>query len=193
MSVSGKPGRSGDRRSVIAEAAVRVLAERGPRGFTHRAVDEAVGLGAGAVNYHAPNRGALLSLALEEVFRGDLEVAVRHFSLTDWSEPHVVDAIVGFVTQMCDEPHRARVVARHHLLGEGLYRPELKVVFDGQRAAFVALVVHGLTASGRPATVASAELLAMSIDSLLARQVIIGTEPLAVEEITRIAQLITRP
>lgn len=181
-----------ERRALIAQAAVAVLAERGPRGFTHRAVDHATGLGAGAVNYHAPDRATLLSLALEEVFRRDLAVAAEYFALDRWDLDSVVDAIVGFVEAMCSDRHRARVVARHHLLGEGLVRPEIKAVFDGQLAAFVALVVEKMTEAGYPATTASAELFAMSVDGLLTRQVIVGLEPLPREELPRIATLIAR-
>lgn len=181
-----------DRRALIARAAVAVLAERGPRGFTHRAVDQATGLGAGAVNYHAPDRATLLSLALEEVFRRDMAVAAAHFALDRWDLDAVVDAIVGFVSDMCSDDHRARVIARHHLLGEGLVRPEIKAVFDRQLAAFVALIVDKMTEAGYPATTASAELFAMSVDGLLTRQVVVGLEPLPPEELPRIAALIAR-
>jgi AcrR family transcriptional regulator len=186
------PANKPSRRLLIAEAAVRVLAERGPRGFTHRAVDEATGLGAGAVNYHAPNRATLLALALDEVFRRDLEVAARHFALQSWEHEAVVDALVGFVREMCSDAHRGRVMARHHLLGEGLVRPELKAAFDSQLGAFVALVAAKMAEAGYPATVASAELFAMSVDGLLSRQVVIGSEPLPDDEIPRIAEIIAR-
>lgn len=186
------PANKPSRRLLIAEAAVRVLAERGPRGFTHRAVDEATGLGAGAVNYHAPNRATLLALALDEVFRRDLEVAARHFALQSWEHEAVVGALVGFVREMCSDAHRGRVMARHHLLGEGLVRPELKAAFDSQLGAFVALVAAKMTEAGYPATVASAELFAMSVDGLLSRQVVIGSEPLPDDEIPRIAEIIAR-
>ncbi|KQU07337.1 hypothetical protein ASG56_07390 [Rhodococcus sp. Leaf7] len=186
------PANKPSRRLLIAEAAVRVLAERGPRGFTHRAVDEATGLGAGAVNYHAPNRATLLALALDEVFRRDLEVAARHFALQSWEHEAVVGALVGFVREMCSDAHRGRVMARHHLLGEGLVRPELKAAFDSQLGAFVALVASKMAEAGYPATVASAELFAMSVDGLLSRQVVIGSEPLPDDEIPRIAEIIAR-
>ena len=192
MSDGEKVAKPRSRRSLIAAAAVQVLAERGPRGFTHRAVDQATGLGAGAVNYHAPDRATLLSLALDEVFRRDLEVAGRHFALDSWHHEAVVDAVVGFVRDMCSDEHRARVVARHHLLGEGLVRPELKAAFDAQLAAFVGLVSSKMSEAGYPATVASAELFAMSVDGLLTRQVVIGVEPLADEEIPRIVSIIAR-
>ncbi|MGB6180593.1 MAG: TetR family transcriptional regulator [Rhodococcus sp. (in: high G+C Gram-positive bacteria)] len=183
-------GKATKRRHIIAAAAVRVLADRGSRGFTHRAVDEATGLGAGAVNYHAPNRAALLSLALDEVFRRDLDVAARYFALDRWDHDVVVEALVGFVAEMCTGDNRERVAARHHLLGEGLVRPELKAAFDEQRGAFVALITQKMREADVPATVASAELFAMSVDGMLSRQVVVGMEPLPAAEIEAIADLI---
>lgn len=180
------------RRALIAQCAVQVLAERGPRGLTHRAVDDATGLGAGAVNYHAPSRAILLSLALDEVFRRDMEVVGRHFGLEDWTYDAVADAVVGFVRDMCSDEHRERVIARHHLLGEGLVRPELKAAFDEQLAAFVAIVTAKMAEAGQPASVAAAELFAMSVDALLTRQVVIGMEPLADETVESIAAIIVR-
>ncbi|MBL0781565.1 TetR family transcriptional regulator, partial [Streptomyces albidoflavus] len=57
------PGRQppdGGRADRIADAALALLAERGLRGLTHRAVDEAAGLPQGSTSNHARTRLALL-------------------------------------------------------------------------------------------------------------------------------------
>jgi AcrR family transcriptional regulator len=51
---------TGSRREAIADAAVGVIADRGIRGLTHRAVDEAAGLPAGSTSYYFRSRAALL-------------------------------------------------------------------------------------------------------------------------------------
>lgn len=175
------------RKDALAAAAVTVLAEKGPRGLTHRAVDAAAGLKPGAVNYHAPSRTDLLTLALREVFVRDLSTAADHFTLKEWSHRAVVDAVVAFVRDMCSAPNRARVIARHHLQGESLTHPQLRETFDGQLGAFVQLVHDGRAAAGVQSTTASAELFAMSVDGLLRRQVMIGTRPLSDEDVRAIA------
>ncbi|MGU3291198.1 TetR/AcrR family transcriptional regulator [Williamsia sp. M5A3_1d] len=178
------------RRDVIMAAAVTVLAERGPRGLTHRAVDSAAGLGAGAVNYHAPSRARLLSLAVEEVFRRDLETAARHFAIERWTHDVVVTAVVGFVIEMTSEPNRNRIIARHHLRGEALTNDELRDAFDVQQAGFVGLAQAGFETSGRPIDIAAAELFRMAVDGLMTRQVMYGSTPMGHEQVVAIAELI---
>src|ERR1700720_3900557 len=52
------------REEVIADAAITLLVERGMRGLTHRAVDEAAGLPQGSTSNLARTRAALLALTL---------------------------------------------------------------------------------------------------------------------------------
>ena len=49
-----------DRRTEILDAALRVLAEHGMRGLTHRAVDEAAGIPPGSTSYYFRSRSALV-------------------------------------------------------------------------------------------------------------------------------------
>ncbi|MBJ7291825.1 TetR/AcrR family transcriptional regulator [Williamsia sp.] len=178
------------RRAAIMAAAVSVLAERGPRGLTHRAVDAAAGLSSGSVNYHAPTRARLLHLALEEVFRHDLDTATRHFDITDWSRPRAAVAITRFVTEMSDEKNRDRVIARHHLRAESMTNPELRAAFDDQHAAFVTMIVQTFGIAGDPVSDARGELVRLGIDGMLQRQVMIGPAPLDDEQIAEMARLL---
>ncbi|MFF0312628.1 TetR/AcrR family transcriptional regulator [Streptosporangium sp. NPDC004379] len=63
-----------ERALVVAEAAITLLAERGMRGLTHRAVDEEAGLPPGSTSNLARTRSALLELALERL--AEIEGAV---------------------------------------------------------------------------------------------------------------------
>ncbi|GGQ00066.1 TetR/AcrR family transcriptional regulator [Streptosporangium pseudovulgare] len=63
-----------ERARVVAEAAITLLAERGMRGLTHRAVDEEAGLPPGSTSNLARTRSALLELALERL--AEIEGAV---------------------------------------------------------------------------------------------------------------------
>ncbi|MEV1172971.1 TetR/AcrR family transcriptional regulator, partial [Nonomuraea sp. NPDC049784] len=52
------------RSETVADTAITLLAERGMRGLTHRAVDEAAGLPPGSTSNLARTRAALLELTL---------------------------------------------------------------------------------------------------------------------------------
>ncbi|GAA1459042.1 TetR/AcrR family transcriptional regulator [Williamsia maris] len=178
------------RRAAIMAAAVSVLAERGPRGLTHRAVDAAAGLSSGSVNYHAPTRARLLHLALEEVFRRDIDTATRYFDIAEWSRSRAAVAITGFVTEMSDEKNRDRVIARHHLRAESMTNPELRAAFDDQHAAFVKMIVATFGIAGDPVSDARGELVRLGIDGMMQRQVMIGPTPLDDDQIAEMARLL---
>ncbi|EHK88872.1 TetR/AcrR family transcriptional regulator [Saccharomonospora azurea] len=56
-----------DRRTVIAEAALDVVAERGTRGLTHRAVDLRAGLSVGSTSFYFRTRKDLLRAAVSRL------------------------------------------------------------------------------------------------------------------------------
>ncbi|MFC4060563.1 TetR/AcrR family transcriptional regulator [Planomonospora corallina] len=64
------------RAELVAETAITLLAERGMRGLTHRAVDEAAGLPPGSTSNLARTRSALLELALARL----TELETAHFA-----------------------------------------------------------------------------------------------------------------
>jgi len=55
------------RAALIADTAIALIAERGLRGLTHRAVDEAAGLPSGSTSNLARTRAALLETALARI------------------------------------------------------------------------------------------------------------------------------
>ncbi len=64
-----------ERRRLVADAALTVLAEQGARGLTHRAVDQAAGLPQGSTSNVFRSRAALLEGALERHAELDLAAA----------------------------------------------------------------------------------------------------------------------
>ena len=60
----------------VGDAAIAVLAERGARGLTHRAVDQAAGLAPGTTSNYARTRAALLTLALTRIDELDTAEAI---------------------------------------------------------------------------------------------------------------------
>ncbi|NUP52351.1 MAG: TetR family transcriptional regulator, partial [Catenulispora sp.] len=62
------------RPDLIGDTAIALLAERGLRGLTHRAVDEAAGLPPGSTSNHARTRSALLETTFARLCRLEAEV-----------------------------------------------------------------------------------------------------------------------
>lgn len=71
----GRPPQA-DRPNLIADAAIRLLAENGSRSLSHRRVDKEAGLPIGSTIHHAPTRNDLLLIAarrLSEISRRELQ------------------------------------------------------------------------------------------------------------------------
>jgi DNA-binding transcriptional regulator YbjK len=59
--------RNDRRRAALADAGIRVLAEEGARGLTHRAVDDAAGTPRGTASNYFPSRGELVTALVDRI------------------------------------------------------------------------------------------------------------------------------
>ena len=59
--------RNDERRSALADAGIRVLADEGARGLTHRAVDAAAGTPRGTASNYFPSRDELIAALVERI------------------------------------------------------------------------------------------------------------------------------
>ncbi|MEU4144638.1 TetR/AcrR family transcriptional regulator [Streptomyces parvulus] len=130
--VPGAPSRA----DLVADAALALLAERGMRGLTHRAVDEAAGLAQGSTSNVARTRQALLELAVRRL--ADREERV--LALDEMPDPRagfdaLVDAL-ALATHRALTRNRALTLARYELALEATRRPELRAHFDAAGARF---------------------------------------------------------
>ena len=64
-----------DRRDAIADAAIHLVATRGLRGLTHRAVDAEAGLPPGSTSYYLRTRNALLTACVNRMLARDMTAA----------------------------------------------------------------------------------------------------------------------
>lgn len=145
----------------IADAAIALLAERGLRGLTHRAVDEAAGLPEGSTSNHARTRAALLSAALDRL--ADLETAGFDQSAQDaaGAGPSVpaddpgaarkmLAAVIAGGLHVALTQGRALTIARFELALEAGRRPELRERYDKLGSGFVGMVAALLADAGCP-------------------------------------------
>jgi DNA-binding transcriptional regulator YbjK len=127
---------SSSRQEVIADAAIALLAERGMRGLTHRAVDEAAGLPQGSTSNRARTRAALLALTVQRL--AEREGAV--LGPDDLPPPgddagQLADALAGLLHRFLTR-HRTLLLARYELALEATRRPELRAIYDRAGATF---------------------------------------------------------
>ncbi|MFC5802731.1 TetR/AcrR family transcriptional regulator [Streptomyces formicae] len=124
------------RSELIADAALALLAERGMRGLTHRAVDERAGLPQGSTSNHARTRQALLEAAVRRLAEREAQVLTpAEMPVPQGGTPDLTDALALALHRYLTE-HGALLVARYELALEATRRPELRAYYDRTGAAF---------------------------------------------------------
>ncbi|MFF3244005.1 TetR/AcrR family transcriptional regulator [Streptomyces sp. NPDC002870] len=141
---------SNSRAELIADAALRLLAERGMRGLTHRAVDEAAGLPQGSTSNYARTRQALLEAAVRRQAEREAAVLTPHeMPVPDGSIEGLVDALAPALHRHLTR-HRELLVSRYELALEATRRPELREFYDATGNQFRAPLNALMAAAGSP-------------------------------------------
>ncbi|GHG78015.1 TetR/AcrR family transcriptional regulator [Streptomyces griseocarneus] len=124
------PPGAASRTELIADTALALLAERGMRGLTHRAVDEAAGLPPGSTSNRARTRAALLEAAVRRL-------AVREAAVLGTAElPDPAGGPDALAEALAPALHgsltgqRELLLARYELALEAARRPELREIYD---------------------------------------------------------------
>lgn len=141
----------------IADAALQLLAERGLRGLTHRAVDEAAGLPQGSTSNLARTRAALLEAAVRRLAEREASVltpdevpavsAGREGPGAGDAVGALADALALALHRYLSR-HRPLLIARYELALEATRRPELREIYDRAGRAFREPMVAMLAAAG---------------------------------------------
>ncbi|MFF7458344.1 TetR/AcrR family transcriptional regulator [Kitasatospora sp. NPDC008115] len=156
------------RQTLIADTAVALIAERGLRGLTHRAVDEAAGLPAGSTSNLARTRAALLELAITRI--AELESPGFAVPVTAPTVDHARELLAQLAADAVHQAltvGRALTVARFELALEATRRPELRAVYDRLGAGFLTLATALLVQCGSRAPEADARRLVRWADGVL--------------------------
>lgn len=145
---SSRPPAS-SRAELVADAALALLAERGMRGLTHRAVDERAGLPQGSTSNHARTREALLEAAVRRLAELEARVLAPGALRTGGSEGQD-EAAAGLASAL----HRyltgspELLVCRYELALEATRRPALRVFYDEAGRRFREPLVALMAAAG---------------------------------------------
>ncbi|MEJ2858140.1 MULTISPECIES: TetR/AcrR family transcriptional regulator [unclassified Saccharothrix] len=152
-----------DRVTLIADAAVHVVATKGMRGLTHRAVDAEAGLPQGSTSAYFRTRKALVEGVVRRLADLDaLDVtALEH--LTD------LDALAAGMAHVLDAwmtTARERTLARYACLLEATHHPELRgILAHGAKAREMARAM--LDRAGVPDAEAQGRAMVAFLDGLL--------------------------
>ncbi|MEU1949413.1 TetR/AcrR family transcriptional regulator, partial [Streptomyces sp. NPDC020125] len=172
-SVSASATSAASRAELIADTALGLLAERGMRGLTHRAVDEAAGLPLGSTSNHARTRAALLKAAVRRLAQREAEVLTPdEMPRSAEAAPDGADPVaeVDRAARVAEVDRAARVaeaadalslalhrsltaqrdllIARYELALEATRRPELREFYDATGRGFREPLEAMMTALG---------------------------------------------
>jgi hypothetical protein len=127
-----------ERLRQIGDAAIEVLAQNGPRGLTHRAVDRHLALPSSSTSYYCKTRKALMDLAAETILLQDWEDFQRFTSIDGLD-------LEGLLTHLGSPDCRSRMLARFEFYIEGARDPEFRVQLQDMRRRFMVFVTQALT------------------------------------------------
>jgi DNA-binding transcriptional regulator YbjK len=174
-----KPPTAVDRRTLIADAALRLIGTAGTRALTHRGVDAEAGLPAGSTSYYCRRRVDLLALALRRHAALDLSALSRIRELgVVASKSDLASVLATGLSAWMRGHSRAQLATRFELFLAAAHEPSLLQLIDESRGRFLSVLEAVLKAHGvrRSRSVAGA-IIALVEGSLLER---VRTETAAV-------------
>jgi AcrR family transcriptional regulator len=160
----GKAEAPVDRRQALLDAAVKVVAERGLRGFTYRAVAQEAGVTHGLVQHYFGTLETLLEEALAAAFARDQEQAPAY---TSHGVDEIVERLPGHV-----EATKTQQTFQYAMLIESLRRPDLEPHIHRLYEAYVAAMRERLVRAGLPDDPALARLVFAAVDGLVLQRLI---------------------
>ena len=172
-----------DSRDALLRATVRVVAQRGMRGLTYRAVAQEAGVAHGLVAHHFGSIDALVSAALQEAARG--AEARNQLGPGTGNIDDVGKSLADIVTDASDEER-----FQYEMLLEGLRRPELRSDVQDLYRGYI----NALEAELRIAGVAESDVLARvvfaALDGLVTLQLLYEDTEKTEQALQRLRSLI---
>ncbi|MFI6848204.1 TetR family transcriptional regulator C-terminal domain-containing protein [Kitasatospora sp. NBC_00085] len=165
----GSATRGADRRTLLADAAIGVLADAGMRGLTHRAVDAAAGLPVGTTSAYLRTRQALLTALvrrLVELDQGELQ-AMGEQVPTPRSATELAEGIALLAERRLTGEGRRRSLARYACAVESVRDPELREILVPRENAGHAAVRSFIAAQGVADPAARTLTLLACVDGLV--------------------------
>ncbi len=169
---------SEERRTVLADAAIEVLADAGMRGLTHRAVDRAAALPDGTTSAYFRTRAALLTALVRRLVARDqaeLQAAGERMPMPR-TPAELTDALAALTRARLTGEGRRRSLARYACALESVRDPELREILVPRDNAGREHVRAFLAARGAPDPDARTLILLACVDGLVLDHLLAGTE-----------------
>ncbi|MGD6747322.1 TetR/AcrR family transcriptional regulator [Streptomyces sp. BH106] len=167
-----------DRRTLLADAALDVLADEGIRGLTHRAVDRRAALPTGTTSAYFRTRAALLTGLVTRLVQ--LDQAELQSTAEQLAPLHTADDVVTGMTLLARQrltgEGRRRSLARYACAVESVRDPELREILVPRENAGREAVRTFLTAHGAPDVETRTHTLLSCIDGLIFDRLVSGGE-----------------
>ncbi|MEU9123336.1 TetR/AcrR family transcriptional regulator [Streptomyces sp. NPDC048506] len=142
-----------DRRDLLRDAAIEVLADAGGRGLTHRAVDAAATVPPGTAKNYFPTRDALLRAVAERCVEQYHEITAQ--LMAAGAGPADREGLVAMFRGLLENvagPGRSRLLAYLELQAEAARKAWLSPILDPIAAADFAGLELAQRAAGLPVT-----------------------------------------
>lgn len=163
-----------DRRILLADAGITVLATAGARGLTHRAVDRAAGIAEGSTSYYFRTRVALLRACAERLAAHTMDVIAAAAESGRLTDAGLVEVSVAAVHAWIADGGRL-VLARHELLLESARDPGLREPIEMTTDYVRTLVEQRLTDLSLPDPTGRTGDLVACLDGLALAFAVAGT------------------
>ena len=165
-----------DRRTLLADAAVTVLAEAGIRGLTHRAVDRTANLPPGTTSAYYRTRQALLTALVRQLVALDQaelqEIGAR--TPVPRNADELTAGIAALVERRLTGEGRRRSLARYACAIESVHHPELREILVPRENAGRQVVHDFLAARGLTDAVDRTVTLLTCVDGLVFDRLVNG-------------------
>ena len=163
------------RRAAIVDATVRVIAQVGAGGVTHRAVASEAGVPLASTTYYFDSKDALVVEAFERVIARSVALVERHATAGTGS---LVDRLVDLVLdQLADEG--APLTAQLELLIEAGRRPALRPLAERWDVAYMDAMTRVVAAAGVAEAAQLAAVLTALMEGALLSQLAVPVEDFA--------------
>jgi DNA-binding transcriptional regulator YbjK len=136
------------RAELIADTALELIAERGLRGLTHRAVDEAAGLPQGSTSNVARSRAALLEGALDRLAEREARMLAPDEALQLVGGVSDLAGALALALHQSMTDGRVLLLARLELALEATRRPALRARYDALGSGIREPLAEALRAMG---------------------------------------------
>ncbi|WP_034091434.1 TetR/AcrR family transcriptional regulator [Streptacidiphilus albus] len=168
-----------DRRDLLRDSAIEVLADTGGRGLTHRAVDAAAGVPPGTAKNYFPTRDALLRAVAERCVEQYREITARLTAAG--SGPTDREGLVAMLRGLLANvagPGRVRMLAYLELQAEAARKAWLSAILDQIAAADFTGFELAQRAAGLPVTPQRAAAVTLALHGAVLNLLADGTSTL---------------